>query len=155
MFNEVPAIDRQPNVVTAVAYKNSLIWRVDCEGFQEGLRMFPKLGIGLLPVLARRNRRLIEKYTDLSFRPVRERLAILLLEKSRQGEIEIDRRDNTIQQLAAHIATDPVVISRVLGNFRDLGLIDTTRKSIRISEPAGLAKVASLDLFQQDGTSFL
>ena len=66
MFNEVPAIDTLPNPVSALAYKTSLVWRTDCKSFHEGLAMFPQLGIGLLPVLARRNRRLISKYADLS-----------------------------------------------------------------------------------------
>jgi CRP-like cAMP-binding protein len=150
MFNEVPAIDRQPNAVTAITTKQSLIWRVDCERFHEGLHKFPRLGLGLLPILARRNRKLIEKYADLSFRPVKERLAILLLELSSQGKKEIDRSEHTIQELAAHIASDPVVVSRILGDFRDSGLIKSDRKRIVVLEPAGLAKVALLDLFQVD-----
>jgi CRP/FNR family transcriptional regulator len=150
MFNEISAIDTQPNPVTALAYKNSLVWRADCKSFQEGLIRFPKLGLGLLPVLARRNRRLIAKYADLSFRPVRERLAIILLEKSKQGSIQINRKENTIQQLAAHVASNPVVISRILGEFRDLGLIESNRHFISVIQPDALAQLASLNLFQQE-----
>lgn len=148
MFNEVPAIDSLPNPVTALAYKTSLIWRADCKSFQEGLKRFPKLGLGLLPVLARRNRKLINKYADLAFRPVRERLAIILLVKSRQGTEEIDRGENTIQQLAAHVASNPVVISRILGEFRDLGLVESNRKFIVVKKPNELALLAHLDILE-------
>jgi CRP-like cAMP-binding protein len=67
MFNEIAAIDGQPNPITAVAYKNSLIWRASYDSFQLGLEKFPGLGLGLLPILSRRNRKLIAKYADLSF----------------------------------------------------------------------------------------
>jgi CRP-like cAMP-binding protein len=154
MFNEVSAIDGLPNPVTALAFKNSLVWRVDCRSFHEGLERFPKLGLGLLPVLARRNRKLVVKYANLSFRSVRERLAILLLEKSSLGTTEIDRKENTIQQLAAHVVSNGVVISRTLGSFKEMGLIDTDRQKIIVTDPDGLAEIASIELFQNDTPIF-
>lgn len=155
MFNEVPAIDSLPNPVTALAYKNSLIWRADSQTFNEGLERFPELGLGLLPVLARRNRKLIAKYADLSFRPVRERLAIILLDKSKQGTIEIDRHENTIQQLAAHVASNPVVISRILGEFRELDLIESDRHIISVKNPDEMARLACVHLLNRDESSVI
>ena len=150
MFNEVPAIDGQPNPVTAFAFKNSFVWRVNSEDFQEGLDRFPKLGLGLLPVLARRNRRLIGKYADLSFRPVRDRLAIFLLKHSNLGTKEIIRSQNTIQQMAAHIVTTPVVISRELGELRKGGFIECNRQHILVTDPDGLAHIGSLTILEND-----
>ena len=150
MFNEAAAIDCDPNPVTAIAYKNSFVWRVGCKSFHEGLERFPKLGIGLLPVLARRNRKLIQKYSDLSFRPVRDRLAILLLKKSDQGKDVINREENSIQQLAAHIAANPVVVSRILGELREAGLVESNRQEIVVLQPDKLANLVSLDLDQPE-----
>lgn len=146
MFNEVACIDGKANPVSAIAYKSSLIWHTDYESFQIGLQKFPGLGLGLLPILAQRNRNLIAKYTDLSFRPVRERMAILLLELSDFGQNPIDRGENSIQQMAAHIATVPVVISRTLGEFKEEGFVDCTRKSIVVHQPEELANLALLHL---------
>jgi CRP-like cAMP-binding protein len=146
MFNEIAAIDGEANPVTAVAHKNCLIWKTDYDSFQFGLQKFPGLGLGLLPILARRNRKLIAKYADLSFRPVRERLAILLLELSKYGNRTIKRKEHTIQQMAAHAATVPVVISRTLGEFRDEGLIECSRDLITIYHPDELAVLALIDL---------
>ncbi len=145
MFNEVAAIDGEPNPVSALAHKNCLIWKTDYETFQFGLEKFPSLGVGLLPILARRNRKLIAKYADLSFRPVRERVAILLLDISNYGENIIDRKENSIQQMAAHTATVPVVISRTLGELRDEGIIESNRDQIIIHHPEALARLALLD----------
>ena len=146
MFNEISAIDNGPNPETAVAFKNSIIWCTSPETFALGLDRFPELGIGLLPILARRNRRLISKYADLSFRPVSERVALLLLSLSEHGTKEIVRKDNSIQQMAALVVTDPVVISRKLGEFREAGLIESNRGTIFVTEPIKLAELAMLDL---------
>jgi CRP/FNR family transcriptional regulator len=146
MFNEVSVLDGGPNLVSAVAYKRSTIWMTDLENFKYGLERFPELGLGLLPILARRNRRLVSRYADLSFRPVRERLAILLLELSEHGGLVINRKENTIQQLAARTATVPVVISRTLGELKDDGFIECTRSTIRVADPKGLAEMALIKL---------
>jgi CRP-like cAMP-binding protein len=146
MFNEIAVIDGGPNPMTAVAFKNCVIWRADYETFQYGLERFPNLGLGLLPVLARRSRRLISKYANLSFLPVRERVAVLLLELSSHGQESINRREHTIQQMAAHIATVPVVISRTLSGFKEDGIIDCTRTKISVIEPAELAQIALLEM---------
>lgn len=145
MFNEVAAIDGLSNPVSAATLMNSIIWRTDCETFQIGLERFPQLGIGLLPILARRNRKLIAKYADLSFRPVIERVAKMLLELSQYGTHPIQREVNSAQQMAAQIATVPVVISRTLGELRDEGYIETTRSEILVLQPEELARLGLLE----------
>jgi CRP/FNR family transcriptional regulator len=146
MFNEASVLDGGPNPVTAVAFKRSIVWIADRETFEYGLERFPQLGLGLLPILAKRNRQLISRYADLSFRPVRERLAILLLELSDYGRHEINRKENTIQQMAARAATVPVVLSRTLGDLKEVGHIECTRGTIRVVDPKALAEMALLKL---------
>lgn len=146
MFNEVAAIDGQPNPVSAIAHKNSIVWHADFETFQYGLENFPELGVGLLPILARRIRKLIAKYADLSFLPVRARVALLLLELSNNGRETIRRKDHSIQEMAALIATAPVVISRTLGELGAEGLILSSRVAINIIKPEELALLAASDL---------
>jgi CRP-like cAMP-binding protein len=146
MFNEVAVLDEGPNPITAIAVKKSTVWMADLETFKYGLDRFPQLGLGLLPILARRNRMLASRYADLSFRPVRERLAILLLELSEHGRLVINRRENTIQKMAARTATVPVVVSRKLGELREDGLVECTRDTIRVLDPKGLAEMALIRL---------
>ncbi len=145
MFNEVAAIDSGPNPITAKIHKESLIWVTSAEDFRYILKQFPQLAIGLLSILAKRNRMLAEKYADLSFRPVRERVATLLLEMSEHGKAVIQRKEHTIQQLAAYIASVPVVVSRTLGEFREEGMIESDRAIIRVTDPDALAKIAWLN----------
>ena len=146
MFNEASVLDEGPNPVTAIAFKRSTIWIADLESFKYGLERFPQLGLGLLPILAKRNRMLASRYADLSFRPVRDRLAILLLELSEHGRSVIKRRENTIQQMAARTATVPVVISRKLGELKEEGFVECSRETIRVVDPRRLAETVLLRL---------
>ena len=146
MFNEIAAIDGGVNPDTAIAFKNCTVWRANPCEFQEGLRCFPEMGLGLLPILAKRNRELVSKYSDLSFRPVRERVALLLLNLIDNGQIKIERKHQSIQQMAAHISTSPVVISRILGDFREEGLIESDRVTIEILQPEKLYSLTLIEI---------
>jgi CRP/FNR family transcriptional regulator len=142
MFNEVPALDGGPNLTTAVAAKSCILWQIGCDHFQAIVQRYPQLALGLLRVLARRNRHLVAQYEDLSFRSVEARAAKLLLDLSEAGQRTIDRRQHPGHQLAARIATVPEAFSRALKSFRQAGYIASTRVEISITDPVGLAHLA-------------
>jgi CRP-like cAMP-binding protein len=142
MFNEVAVLDGGPNPVTAVTFKESVIWRASRERFTHVLNRYPKIALGLLPILASRNRWLIAQYEDLSFLSVRARTAKLLLELSDFGLKPINRREYSINDLAARVATVPEAISRSLSFFRDKQLISSSRVEIVVEQPQKLARIA-------------
>lgn len=144
MFNEVAVLDGGPNPVTAVTSQDSELWHISCEGFTALIKQYPALALGLLPVLAARNRLMISQYEDLSFRSVRGRLAKLLLDLSENGGRVIDRREHTISDLAARIATVPEAVSRSLSAFRDAGMIRSDRWKIDVQQPEKLAALAQI-----------
>lgn len=143
MFNEVAALDGGKNPATAVAAKDSLVWHADYETFQYGLQQYPQLGLGLLPVLARRNREILAKYSNLSFLDVKERMAGLLLDLSEGGNKIVDRKEHSIQRMAAHIVTSPALISRIIGEFRTEGLITATRQKIIVENPEKMEEITT------------
>ena len=147
MFNEITVIDREPNPYSAVAAETSLTWNIPPHTFEELVRRFPDpdIGLAMLRVMASRTRQLISRCEDLSFRPVLARTSKLLLRLSYQGEEIIDRRQHSIKEMSAQIATVPEAISRSLGILRDKSLIETTRQEITILDPDALAEVAQLD----------
>ena len=145
MFNEVAVLDGGPNPLTAVTFKDSMIWRINSETFNYGMERYPKIAMGLLPVLASRTRWLISQYEDLSFLSVRDRTAKLLLELSDHGQQPINRREYSIYEMAARVATVPEAISRSLSFFRDLGVIDCSRKTIIINKPENLNRVVQIN----------
>jgi CRP/FNR family cyclic AMP-dependent transcriptional regulator len=134
MFNEVAVIDGGSNPVTARAVEDCITWQVGYERFQILINHYPQVGLGLLRVMAQRNRKLILQQGDLSFRTVKARLARLLLELSQNGTIPISRSLDSNRVLAARVATVPEAVSRLMKTFRQEGLISCTRKTITIQD---------------------
>ena len=143
MFNEVPVLDGGRNLATAVAATACLTWQIGCEAFQALLQRYPQIGLGLLRVLARRNRFLVAQYEDISFRSVQARAAKLLLDLSDSGQQPIDRRKHPNHQMAARIATVPEAFSRALNGFKQRGAITCVRSEIIVGDPAALAALAA------------
>ncbi len=141
MFNEVAALDGGPNPVTARAAQDCLVWRASSETLQDLLRRLPVVSLGLLRVLARRNRLLVEQCENLS-RPILQRLIRLLLELSQEGRTPIDRRKYSLEAMASRIATAPEVVSRTLSLLQAQGGIAYDRKQIVVLTPLELSELA-------------
>lgn len=144
MFNEVSALDGQGNVVTAQAVEDCLLWRADSDRVEELLKRFPTMALGLLKVVARRNRYLVSQYEDLSFRSVLARSAKLLLDLSDGGAQPINRRLNSNTEMAARIATGPEQFSRTLKIFKRAGHIRTDRTMIYVDDAQTLMHLAEI-----------
>jgi len=144
MFNEVAVLDGGPNPVTALAAEDSLIWSVQCGAFQLLLARYPQIALGLLEVLARRNRLMIALYGDLSFRSVPARVAKHLLELSAGGAKAIPRAHHPIRVMAARVVTTPEAVSRTLKALGARGLIAVDRSSIRVLDSVRLQDLAQI-----------
>lgn len=144
MFNEVAVLDSGPNPATAITHGTCRIWHADADSFRALLEAYPGLALGMLPILAARNRWLVSQYEDLSFRTVQSRMAKLLLELSEHGRIPIKRREHTIEKIAARIATVPEAVSRAITYFRKQGYITSSRSEIRVIRPESLGKRARI-----------
>jgi CRP/FNR family transcriptional regulator len=145
MFNEVAVLDGEANPVSAIAFQKCITWNIEREQFQGLMERYPILGISLLNVLARRNRKLIAKYEELVSRPVKARTAKLLLDLSSYGKTPIDRIVYSNQFLAASVSTVPEAVSRSIKILRDSGLIECSRSEIIVNAPDELAEFAQLD----------
>jgi CRP/FNR family transcriptional regulator len=145
MFNEVAVLDGGPNPVTAIAVRDCLFWKISHDSFQALLKRYPQLGLGLLRVLAARNREMLTQYGDLSFRSVLARAAKLLLDLSKYGQIPINRHEHSINEMSNRIASVPEAISRSLNTFKGQGVITCNRTSIVVSHPEELAELAQID----------
>jgi len=145
MFNEVAVLDGDVNPVTALAFQKCITWHISHERFQPLMEKYPILGISLLNVLAKRNRRLILKYEDLIARPIKARTAKLLLDLSSYGSQPVDRITYSNQFLAARISTVPEAISRSIKILRETGFIEATRTQIIVNCPEKLAEFAQVD----------
>jgi CRP-like cAMP-binding protein len=146
MFNEVSALDNGSNPVTAITTQISMLWQIKPAQLQEMIIQYPRIGLGLLRVLANRNRKLISLFQDLSFRPLLARTAKLLLEISDQGQLKINRKENPNYHLASRLSTVPEAFSRCLKTFRHENMIVCDTHRIEILDPNGLKRIAMMDL---------
>ncbi len=81
---------------------------------------------------------------DLAFRPVRDRLARLLLERYGEAGDKFITRDLTLDQMAAHIGTKREVVCRMLYRFEDEGLVELRRKEFMIADRKKLVALADM-----------
>jgi CRP/FNR family transcriptional regulator len=150
MFNEVALLDGGPNPYTAIATQNSFAWQISHEAYQKLLHRYAKdqymeVALGLLGIMASRYRQLLDSYADLSFLTVPNRVAKLIYELSDEGQTPINRHENSINEMAAHIASVPEAISRSLNILKCQGIITSTRTTITVLEPDELARLAQTE----------
>ena len=145
MFNEVAALDRGPNPVTAIAVGPVQVWRLEADHLDRLIIQYPHIGLGLLRILAARNRHLVAQFEDLSFRSVLARAAKLLIELSANGTLPIDRHRHPVYQMAARIATVPEAFSRTLKVFRTNGDIRSSGSVIEVVNLDHLKDLAEIN----------
>jgi CRP-like cAMP-binding protein len=146
MINEVGVVDGGPNPLTAIAAEDCLLWQISHAAFQDLIKKIPQVGLSLLKVLAHRNRMMLDRYEDLSFRSVTARTAKLILDLSDGGRVAVDRRTCSIEEMARRIASVPEAISRSLRQLNDQGLVRVSRNEILVLLPEKLASLAQVGL---------
>jgi CRP/FNR family transcriptional regulator len=145
MFNEVAVLDGDPNPVTGIAFQKCITWKISRDRFQPLMEKYPIIGISLLNVLAKRNRRLISEYEDLIARPVKACTTKLLLDLSSYSSQPVDRISHSNHLFSARISTFPEAISRPIKILRETSVIDYTRTQITVNCPDKLAEFAQVN----------
>jgi CRP/FNR family transcriptional regulator len=145
MFNEVSVLDGGPNPVSAIAMQDCSMWRISHAAYQGLMARYPQLGTGLLRILAKRNRAMLDHIEDLSSRPVLARTAKVLLDLSHHGQDSISRSLHSNNEIAALVSSVPGAISRSLKNIRQMGLIECSRNRITITHVDEIIKLAQIE----------
>ncbi len=96
----------------------------------------------LCSLMAARMQRASEILEGLAFQPVAGRLARLLLDQTASGRIGQQRRNLTLDEMAASIGSTREVVSRFLHRFSDEGMINITRTEFSITDLEKLRSVA-------------
>ena len=144
-FNEVTVIDAKPNPVTAIADQDCTTWQISPERYQMLMQHYPELGIGLLRILADRNRVLLAHYEDLMSRPVLARTVKLLITLSQGGKQSINRYEHPNLKMAAMAATVPEAISRSIKILKKNQVIECTRARINVLSADELMRFAMVE----------
>lgn len=76
-------------------------------------------------------------FEELAFRRLDHRLAAVLVDRAREGEINATHHD-----LAAELGSAREVVSRALKTFEQQGLVSLGRGIIRVTAPERLRQIA-------------
>lgn len=98
----------------------------------------PALAAAVIAALARRQAELLARLEGLVFSELGERLAAYLLEHAADRPHALP----TNSDLAALLGTVPELVSRKLGEFYRLGLIELERRRVRVLDHAELERLA-------------
>lgn len=145
-LNEVSVSDGGPNPANVMAVDDTILWNISRDDLQALAFRYPAVSWALLEHVARRARTLVSIVEDLGLRPVRARLAKLLLEeaeRSTQGELERDYL-LTQQEMAARLGPVREMVGRALRTLMDEGAIKIERHRIIIVDQDLLRQEAML-----------
>ena len=135
--NEVPVVDGGLNPATFVTIQACRVWIWTGREMDRLRRVIPDLNEAIIRSLAGRCRELVDKVHSLSFLSVTARLADFLLQQASE-DAELDRKQWTQDEMAAHIGTVREMVGRALRNLEKDGLVRFNRHRIEIVDREGL-----------------
>lgn len=140
-FAEVPLLDGGPEPASTQAMEDGLLYALPRSRFEALVRESPTLALGLIRFLAGRIRHFTELVEDLSFRHRTERVAKLVLERSRIGDLN----RLTQSDMAAATGTAREVVGRALRELEHRGAIRVDHGRITICDRDQLEAIARLE----------
>lgn len=135
-FNEVTALDGGPNPASASTVVESEVLVISPELMRELIESDPRIGLAITDSLAGLYRHLVELVEDLSFRPVVDRVARVLLQSvaphaGMGAGADLSRR-LTQEEIAEMIGSTREVVGRALRALEDAGAIRVERGRITL-----------------------
>ena len=144
VFGEFSLLDGLPRSAGAVAMEKTVTLTLSREDFLRHLEACPQMALSIMQLLTLRLRFTTAQAESLAFLDVYGRVAMRLLDLAgrygtEKGSIELDLH-LTQAELATWVAATRESVNKVLGAFRDQGLILVEGQTITILDPEGLEK---------------
>lgn len=143
VFGELALLDDLPRSAGATAVERTTVLTLHRDDFLWHLERYPKMARSIIEVLSARVRYTTLYAESLAFLDVHARVADKLLELAdrygveREEAIQIDLQ-LTQAELASWVAATREHVNKVLGTFRDQGLISIDGQTITILDPQRL-----------------
>jgi len=144
LFGGMGVFANHPTRATAIALEAADLWLLPRDAICQALTADPTLALRVIEFMADRIEDLMALVTDLSLRSVTSRLASQLLARA-EGDLVQRQRWATQMEMAAHLGTTPDVVNRALRTLVEEGLIELSRRQIRILDHTALTHRASPD----------
>ena len=134
---------------SAMAIEDSEICFIKKEVFFKILRSNPKLNWEFMKFLSQQLRESENFMTDMAQKPVRERVAeVLILLRNKYGsdkdDVSLLNASLSREDLASLVGTATETLIRLISDFKSQGIIETKGKKIRITNPSALLEIANL-----------
>jgi CRP/FNR family cyclic AMP-dependent transcriptional regulator len=144
IVGEFAAIDRSPRFASVIAVQPVRALVVPCPAFEEFLAETPVAALALLRLVVARLREGDRRRVEIGTLEVEARVARRLLELARDHGEDIDGRIEirllvTQDDLAGMVGASRQSVARALRELREAGLISTGRRSLAITDAAGLS----------------
>jgi CRP/FNR family cyclic AMP-dependent transcriptional regulator len=144
-FGELALIDDQPRSAHVIAMEDARLLVLRRDDFQRALETYPRIALGMLRALARRLRRADDAIGALVLLDVVGRVARVLLDLAETGPDGAIVRRVTHATMAQMIGSSRETVSRTISQLADRGLVEVTRKGIRIADVTALRAAARLE----------
>ncbi|MFC2028931.1 Crp/Fnr family transcriptional regulator [Chloroflexota bacterium] len=145
-FCPVPVLDQKSHLGTATAMGETEILYAERKEFLDICSQFPELMALVQGDCLAEVRHLLNRLETNAFRPIRERLALILLQEVSQLDASSEIPAvvaMTQQELSGLVGSSRESISRNLARFEEDGLVQTKRGRIEILDSEGLRQIVS------------
>ena len=145
VFGELSMLDGLPRSAGAIVMEETHVLTLRRDDFLSLLEMYPRIAQGIIATLSTRVRYTTEYAESLAFLNVYGRVAKRLLELAghhgveKEGGTKIKLR-LTQRDLASLVGATRESVNKVLGTFRDQGLIEVEGQRITILDRRGLKR---------------
>lgn len=145
-YHAVLADDRYPD--SAASLENSCITFIPKEDFLDTLQQSPVLSRRLLKTLSHEFAVMVNSLTLITQRSVRERLALQLVVLREKYKVDFQpgmavEINMTREDLANLVGTSRENIVRVLGEFKEAGILETKGRKIMVLNVVALINIAN------------
>jgi CRP/FNR family cyclic AMP-dependent transcriptional regulator len=150
LFGALEEISPQVNGESVVALKPTVLCRMTQEQMEHLLHKHPEIAYRVTKFSWRRIARLQERLAEIMTKSVRQRLAVLLIKlateygQSKNDGVYTLGLTVTHDDLARLVGSSREMVSKVMGQFRELGWIRSSRKTIELLDLPTLQKVVDL-----------
>ncbi|MEN9938643.1 MAG: hypothetical protein RLZZ387_5222 [Chloroflexota bacterium] len=146
IFGEMALAEPSEHDSFAEAMTDCVVGTLGRESLQQVLRANPAISLRLMGVVSRRLRAMERKLADIAFKSVPQRLATVLLglvdERGSVGRGEAPAVVRyTHQQLAEMIGSYRETVTKVIGEFREAGLIRVEEDAIHLTDIGRLRQI--------------
>ena len=141
-LGEVPLLDGNGYVASAVAAEPARLLYVPRDAILETCRRHPEVALGIIRVLAQRVRAFAGLVENLSLKSLATRLAGFLLAESKAAKSPTFALRGTRDDIAAELGTVRELVSRSLARLRTAGIIAVAGSRVTIRDVRRLTEVA-------------